>query len=214
MEKTQIYLIRHGQSQGNFANTFLGHTDLDLTDLGYLQAERCAEYLKEIPVHRIYSSDLQRAYHTALPSARLRGLEIEKCPELREICAGVWENQTFTDIIARYPEEYDRWVNDTGTSRPTGGESVKDMARRFSSCVERIARENLGKTVFIFAHATPIRVLRSLWTGHSVEEVRDVPWPGNASVTHGEYCDGKFTLVEYAVSDFLASLSCKLPDEA
>ena len=36
---TKIYLIRHGESVGNLHRICLGHTDLDLTDLGFEQAK-------------------------------------------------------------------------------------------------------------------------------------------------------------------------------
>ena len=63
---TLIYIIRHGESLGNKNRKFLGHTDLDLTDLGYAQALKTAECLASVPFDRIYSSDLIRAYNTAL----------------------------------------------------------------------------------------------------------------------------------------------------
>ena len=66
MGKTRLYMIRHGQSEGNLKNLFLGHTDMDLTELGHLQAEMAAEYLATVPVDVIYASDLKRAFHTAL----------------------------------------------------------------------------------------------------------------------------------------------------
>ena len=39
---TNIYVIRHGQSQGNLNDWFVGHSDIDLTGLGYEQAELTA----------------------------------------------------------------------------------------------------------------------------------------------------------------------------
>ena len=75
---THVYFIRHGQSEGNLKHLFLGHTDLDLTDLGRKQAERVGDFFKDIHVDAIYSSDLLRAYHTACPVAKAKGLEIIK----------------------------------------------------------------------------------------------------------------------------------------
>ena len=34
-----LLFIRHGQSLGNMVRSFLGHTDLDLSPLGYEQAQ-------------------------------------------------------------------------------------------------------------------------------------------------------------------------------
>ena len=44
--KTLFYIIRHGQSVGNKKRIYLGHTDLELTELGENQAEAVAEMMK------------------------------------------------------------------------------------------------------------------------------------------------------------------------
>ena len=80
-----MIFVRHGQSLGNKERAFLGHTDLDLSVLGYEQAELTAEFLKDRKIDKIYSSDLMRAYHTSLPLANILKLEPEKQEELREI---------------------------------------------------------------------------------------------------------------------------------
>ena len=63
--KTKIILVRHGQSQGNAIRVLLGHTDLDLTELGFRQAACTAEALRHERIDVIYSSDLKRAMSTA-----------------------------------------------------------------------------------------------------------------------------------------------------
>ena len=50
---TKIYFIRHGESIGNAQQRFLGHTDLDLTELGYKQAEATAEFLSDVKIDKI-----------------------------------------------------------------------------------------------------------------------------------------------------------------
>ena len=67
--ETKIILIRHGQSLGNAQKIYLGHTDLDLSDVGREQAHAAAEYFKDEEISAIYSSDLLRAYNTALAHA-------------------------------------------------------------------------------------------------------------------------------------------------
>ena len=75
-KETKIYIVRHGQSVGNLTRTILGHTDLDLTDLGREQAQACARFLSEIRFDKIYSSDLLRALSTAKPHADMRNMPI------------------------------------------------------------------------------------------------------------------------------------------
>lgn len=43
----RLYLVRHGQSEGNVAKTFHGHTDYPLTELGREQARQAGEKLKD-----------------------------------------------------------------------------------------------------------------------------------------------------------------------
>ena len=40
--KTKIYLVRHGESEGNIKQLVIGHTDVDLTEKGRMQAEKTA----------------------------------------------------------------------------------------------------------------------------------------------------------------------------
>lgn len=212
MNTTHIYLIRHGESEGNKSNLFLGHTDLDITEKGHAQAEMTAEFLKDIKVDAIYSSDLKRAYNTGLHTAKRKGMEIVKDENLREIFAGEWENRLFEDIVVEYKEDFKVWKENIGRARCTGGESVEELLERFVSEVKKIAKENEGKTVFIFTHATPIRVLRAALDGLSLDEIQSVPWASNASVTHVVSENGKLKLVDYSIDHFMGDLATFLPE--
>ena len=189
--ETVFYLVRHGQSLGNKNGVFLGHTDLDLSELGYIQAEKTAERLADIHFDAIISSDLIRAYNTALPSARLRGMTIEKDRLLREIYAGEWENRSVADLIKSYPEEYDSvWRHDIGHSRPNGGESFSELRLRVCSEIRRLSRLHPGQTILAATHATPIRALYAEACGIPDSLVSEkTTWAPNASVSLLR-CDG------------------------
>ena len=209
---TQIYLIRHGESVGNEKNVFIGHTDVELTSTGYMQAQMAAEYLKDIDADVIYSSDLLRAYHTAVPTADRKGMVIQKNKNLREIFAGDWENQPFDYLQEKDRESYGVWLHNIGRACCPGGESVEQLQKRFVSEVETIAKENVGKAVFIFTHSTPLRVLKAAWENKTLDEIKDIPWASNASVTRAEYSDGVFRMVDYGVDSFLGDMVTIPPD--
>lgn len=63
----RIYLTRHGQDQDNKKQILNGHRDTYLTETGIKQAKELATKIKNSNIHfnEIYSSPLQRAYHTA-----------------------------------------------------------------------------------------------------------------------------------------------------
>lgn len=200
MKECKIFLVRHGQSLGNLNRVYLGHTDYDLSDLGREQAEITAEHLKNEPIDAIYSSDLLRAHNTAVPHARLRGLEVIDSKNLREIFLGDWENQPIDELIEK---QYDAfvlgWKQSFGTFTVPGGEKVIDAGNRFYAEVERIARKNEGRTVLIAAHAAVIRVFWCLINRvEPCNMAAAFPFPTNASYSTLSYKDGEFIPGEFS----------------
>ena len=198
--KTTIYIVRHGQSLGNAKSCFLGHTDLDLSELGYAQANMTAEELSSVHFDKIYSSDLIRAYNTAVPNAKIRNMEIIPNANLREIYVGEWEGMHADDIKSKYGDMFTLgWRAGYGTFTPPGGEPVLEAGRRFYNEVLRIAEENMGKTVLITSHASVIRTFYALTLGVKPENIaEEVPFPSNASYSIFEYKNKKFTTISYS----------------
>lgn len=213
---TVFFLVRHGQSIGNAKREFLGHTDKDLSELGYLQAQKTADLLANERIDVIYSSDLIRAYNTAVPHAKLRGMEIIPDRNLRELYAGVWEGMRVEDIIANYPHEFlDEWRGNFGLSTLPGGESVQHAAERFYAEVIKIAEENKGKRILITAHAAVIRAFWGKITATPPEKLAAAfDYPTNASVSVFYY-DGKDLVAgEYSHDSHLIELESGLPNNA
>ncbi len=208
---TKLILIRHGESLGNMVNRYLGHTNLDLSPTGYRQAELAKDYLKDIKIDAIYSSDLMRAYNTAKPTADALGIEIIKSQNLREIYAGDWENKTFDELDTQFEEAYYVWKNDIGNSRCTNGESVCELMERIGSELDKIAKETEGKTILIATHATPIRCMMTKWQNLTLNDMKNIKWVKNASLTFAEFVDGHFTITKADFTDHLGDSVTKLP---
>ena len=183
---TKIILIRHGESLGNKERIILGHTDLDLSKHGYLQAKTTANYLKNEKIDAIYSSDLKRAYNTALPNAEMRGLEVITDKKLREIFVGDWEGLRVSEILEKWGREAfeDQWHGHFGTFTFPNGEFIQDGGRRFYNRVLEIAGKNEGKTIIITAHAAVIRAFWAIISGIKWENVvSELPFATNASIS-------------------------------
>ena len=207
--RVKIIIIRHGQSLGNLNRIFLGHTDLDLSDLGYRQAKATAEYLKNERIDSIYSSDLIRAYNTALPHAKIRGLSVIENKNLREAYVGAWENMHVDDILAKWGREVfvDQWKNNFGCFVFPDGESTRAAGERFYRELISICSENEGKTLLVSSHAAIIRSFWAIISGVPAEEVSEkIPFPTNASYSIAYYENGKITPFSYSNDGHLADV--------
>ena len=205
---TKLILVRHGESLGNAARRLLGHTDLDLSPRGYCQAEAAAEALANEKIDIIYSSDLIRAYNTAVPHARKRGLEILPSRKLREIKLGQWEGKSVDEVVAEYGDMYEKdWLGRYGTFKFPGGEGTIEAGRRFYDECRRIAEENKDKTVLITAHAAVLRSFFSLVMKIPPEQIADrLPFPSNASFSEAFYDGCGFFAGRFSVDDYLADV--------
>lgn len=207
--KTKIILVRHGQSQGNAKRVLLGHTDLDLTELGFEQAALTAEALRDEKIDAVYSSDLKRAMSTARAHAVLRGLTVNPDVNLREVMLGDWEKHSVEEIMEKYGESVymDDWLGNFGTFKFPNGDRVMDRAKIFFDEVKRLSSENPGKTLLIAAHAAVIRGFFGLVRGLSDQEVSTkTAFPSNASYSVVYYEDGNFTEDSFSVDSHLEGL--------
>lgn len=145
-----LYLVRHGQSEGNVLRTFHGQTDYPLTEKGREQAETVAEKLRGIPFSRCCASDLARAWETAQICVEGRGIMPEACPGLREQFVGDIEGLTWEQMEQRYPDILHPYIEDWFNVTPPGGESPGEMAARVGACVDDIVQR--GEDTLVVAH--------------------------------------------------------------
>lgn len=154
---TEIYLIRHGETEGAETKRYKGHIDVPLSENGIRQMERVAEYLYQstdnprIPpldkggqgrVTSVYCSDLIRAIKSAEIIAKPHGLKPVIVPELKERNFGIWEGMSFDEIKEKYPEEFTAWADNPLKFSPMEGESTVEVRDRALKALGKILNQN------------------------------------------------------------------------
>ncbi len=129
MRTRQLVMVRHGQTQFNAGSRMQGQLDTELTDLGRAQALAAAEVLSKRQPLLIVSSDLRRAYDTAVMLGEHTGLRVQVETRLRETHLGDWQGMTHAQIDAAAPGARLAWRDDADWA-PHGGESRVDVAGR------------------------------------------------------------------------------------
>lgn len=152
----KLYLVRHGQSEGNVRDLWYGRNDLPLTDLGRQQAFQVGEKLKNIPLAAAYISPLQRAAETAR-IALLGREDIPRVmmPDLMEQDMGDLETLSVADIRAQNPEYLAQLLSNWVHTPPIGGEPFDTgVAPRVARALDAIIAK--GEDCAIFAHNGPL----------------------------------------------------------
>lgn len=173
---THLYLIRHGQSEGNAEGRFGGHGTTPLSEYGRQQAERTAKVLAKEGIHAIYSSDLLRAVQTAEPLAQILNLPINMREAFRERNVGVLEGLTFDESKQAYPSDYYALINRNIHHVITEGESYRQLLKRITTELRNILREHQRQRVAIFSHTGAICFMTLHLLGAIHRNTRQTPW--------------------------------------
>lgn len=159
---TTVYLIRHGESEGNARRSYCGWTDVPLTQKGRGQAEDLGRRFQEpLPVH-IVCSDLSRATETAQIVSRNWYAAIHQEKDFREMNFGAFENRTWEDIKGKYPSPVERWTKDWFYGAVPEGESLEMVYHRAIPLFREYLNRWQGGTWGLVAHSGVIQAILSM----------------------------------------------------
>ena len=194
---TTIYLIRHGQAEGNlYRRCHSWHNGL-LTLRGREQVKALERRFDGVRFDAVYSSDLYRAMSTAGAIYRPRGLTLRIDPDLREIGAGLWEDIPWGALLHDERETLTAFLRCSPDWYVEGCETFPDVRHRMQASVERIAAAHPNQTVAVVSHGCAIRCGLSAWLGLPMDQIAQVPLGDNTSVAKLEVENGHVTVVYY-----------------
>ena len=147
-----VYFVRHGQTDWNAEGRLQGQSDIDLNDVGRMQARRNGLHLKEIlgdpAALRYVASPMRRARETmeivrgelGLPR---HGYDTDR--RLIEIHFGDWQGFTYAEMEQRVPgfaamRERDKW---NVTPPGVGAESYRRLAERVAPWLASVKDETV-----------------------------------------------------------------------
>lgn len=161
----RLWLVRHGETEGQSKVRFHGSNDVPLSEEGRAQIRALGPWLRGVDFARIVHSPLQRAAESAailagacgLPGERLRAEE-----RLREISFGACEGLTAAEIAARFPDFWRTHQAGEAEGFPDG-EPRAAFAARVAAAVHELARDPWQGDLLVVAHRGTVRqTLRAL----------------------------------------------------
>ncbi len=188
-------MVRHGETDWNRDNRFQGHADPPLNDVGRRQARELAARIGMENVTVAYSSPLRRAHETATILASTLELQVHVDEGLREVDVGSWSGLTRSEVQARFPVGYQRWL-EYGHGWDDG-ETYDELGQRVVSCLRRLGTLHPRESVLAVTHGGPIRSALAASAGVDFGEARrSIHVVGNCAVVRFALRDGQLERVD------------------
>jgi broad specificity phosphatase PhoE len=134
----QLILIRHGETLWNKEGRVQGVSDVELSDVGRMQARSLALNLHDHPIRAIHASPLKRACQTAEIINEFHHLDIRIQPDLMEMNQGDFEGLPFPELMVREKVFLKKWITDPAAVKMPNGESLFELQQRAWRAVEQI----------------------------------------------------------------------------
>ena len=158
---TELWLVRHGETEWSRDGKHTSTTDLPLTPAGEEAALALAPRLADTEFDLVLTSPRRRARRTA----ELAGFpDAEVDEDLVEWAYGDYEGITTAEIRETVPG-WSVWTHPS-----PGGESADEVSARLDRVVAR-AQAVEGRTL-VFAHGHSLRVLTARWLQQPADEGR------------------------------------------
>lgn len=183
-----LWLVRHGQTDWNFAGRWQGQSPAapPLNGVGLAQALALRDQLKGRQFSAVYSSDLLRARQTAGLLAEPLGMPVTLESRLREMDLGDWEGMFSSEIRTSFSRELEQRHWDPLHTPAPGGESPLQVAKRVLPAVDEIALRHAGESVLIVAHGISLAVITCMAQGIPLEKLYE-HIPDNAMLVPVEW---------------------------
>jgi probable phosphoglycerate mutase len=147
---TELYLVRHGETDWNRQRRIQGLTDIALNDAGREQARATGRRLATRTWDGVFTSPLSRAFETAEIIAAELGLpEPTPVDALVERNYGEAEGMDFAQVDSRWP----------GRGDVPGQETREEVVARVLPALRALAAAHPGESLVVVSHGGAIRAV-------------------------------------------------------
>lgn len=190
----RLLLVRHGETEWNRTSRFQGIKDIPLNETGRQQAQKAADFLKDIQIDFAVSSHLKRPKETGEIILKYHphvNLTTEK--DLEEISHGLWEGKLEAEIEAEYPGLLAQWKTQPEMVQMPEGENLQQVWERAIKCWLEIVKNHPEngkvKTGLVTAHDAINKVIICYLLGLESANFWNIK-QGNGAVTVIDYPNG------------------------
>ena len=147
----KIYVLRHGQTDGNKKKMMQGNLDIELNDVGRAQALEARQIISKLGIDLIICSPLKRTRQTAIIA----------CPNTPIIYDNRLRSRNHGEFMGMSRDEINlkEYWNIRENKQYKEAESVQTLYERVVSLLSDIKKKYSDKTVLLVTHSGITRIL-------------------------------------------------------
>ena len=150
---TVIGLLRHGKTLWNEERRIQGRKNSPLSENGAKEVHQWGEFLHNVSIDQIVSSDLGRVKETvAIIQKYIPSVPVEYTASLREQSWGDWEGKTFDYLRLHHADELKKQVDAGWDFCPPGGESRRQVLTRALAAITDFTDRFPGEQILLVSH--------------------------------------------------------------
>lgn len=199
-----IYLLRHAQSVANTKGILAGQDDsVELSKVGFKQAESLVSYLSAIKFSKVYSSPLTRCIQTIAPFMEKNSkIDFQIDNRVIEMNYGKWSGQKLA-VLSKDPKWKSVQNNPAGFTFPQG-ESFKSMRRRIDLALTNLKKEK--GPILVVTHGDIIKMAITSSLGLPINRFQSfVVEPASLTIINLEKSGATILQSNYKVSQSVIS---------
>ena len=180
----RIILVRHGETDWNKQGRFQGQIDIPLNHNGKTQAKSASTFLKNISIHKAFSSSLSRPIETAQIILKEHpGIKIVLKENLKEIGHGKWEGKLESEIKSEWPNLLKEWKLSPEKVQMPEGENIQEVSTRsITGWIEICKSLENDETALVVAHDAVNKTILCHLLGLTPSEIWMIK-QGNGGIT-------------------------------
>ncbi len=158
--KCKITFVCHGATiyseEGRFSDA---ENYPPLSDFGEEEMNSVCKYLKARGVKNdvIYSSPAVRTAQSAEFVSKIFKKDFIVVPELKARECGSWNGMTFSQLLEKDPEGFEKSITEPDKRTVAGGESSVEFVERVKKVIDNLVEENIGNRIIIVTYPEVIQ---------------------------------------------------------
>ena len=180
--ETNIFLIRHGETEWNKLHRLQGSKNSPLTSNGIKQANQVKKLIQQVNIDQAYVSPLKRARDTINIILKDSKLEPVIVNDLREIDLGPWEGMSQDKTALLFPDEHLAFWEKPDEFNLDGAETFQALQKRMLKVLESIFISEKNKNILVVSHWIAIKVILAHYTSTPLSQLSEIANPENGAL--------------------------------